>query len=288
MEDGRFWPPIIIIALAVAGLFGFRYLEQVDAANNALVDTQLALRQAKESLEGRKELGAVVDVAAQKLVLAKQKQKDAEQAQIEADKKQRLVEGDLRYTIKSMNEAVEKIRADAVGCEITEVVLLNGTVFKNAKIRKVDDNSISFLHSIGISSVPVEQIPLEFVEKFDMGPRSIVAQLEQLEASFGNAVATERPDPAENPKLLAIRKRIAHLEVQINSADAHKEKLEAEVRDYDTQIKNAETKGPVSFSLRTMRDVAEGNAGAARNELKLLKTEMEKLKVSESSLTTNQ
>ncbi len=56
------------------------------------------------------------------------------------------------------------------------------------------------------------------------------------------------------------------------------------MRNYDTQIKTAETKGAVTFNIRTMRDVAEGNAGSARNELKLLKTEMEKLRLSENSL----
>ena len=284
MENGRYWPPIIVLFLAVACLFGFRYMEQIDAANAAVVDTKLALRQAKESLEGRKEVWAIVDAAAQKLILSQQKHKDANQFQTEADKKQRLVEGDLRYTITSLKSAVEKVRADAVGYEISEVVLLNGTIFKDAKIRKVDDNSISFFHSTGISSVQIEQIPQELVEKFDMGPRSLVVQLEQLEASLGNAVVPAKSEPAENPKLLAVRKRIAHLEIQINSTTAHKDKLEAEVRNYDNQIRSAEVKGSVPFSLRNTRDVAEGNAGTARNELKLLKTELEKLKLSERSL----
>jgi len=284
MEDGRYWPPIIILSLVIVGLFGFRYTEQLDAANNAFVDSKLVLKQAKESLEGRKELWTIVDTAAQKLILSQQKQKDAEAFQIDADKKQRLVEGDLRYTITSLKEAVEKVRADAVGCELSEVVLLNGTIFRNAKIRKVDDSSISFFHSTGISSVQIDLIPQDLVEKFDMGPRSLVTQLEQLETSLGNAIVPAKSDPAENPKLLAVRKRIAYLEIQINSTTAHKDKLEAEVRNYDTQIRTAEVKGPVPFSLRTMRDVAEGNAGTARNELKLLKTELEKLKLSESSL----
>lgn len=116
-----------------------------------------------------------------------------------------------------MIEAVEKVRADAVGCELAEVVLLNGTIFKNAKIRKVDDSSISFFHSTGISTVQVEQVPSDLVEKFDMGSRSLVVQLEQLEASLGNAPL--KPESVENPKLLAVRKRLAQLEIQNQQYD---------------------------------------------------------------------
>ena len=284
MENGGFWAPLIILILAVAGMFGFRYLEQLDAATAALVDTKLVLKQTQESLAGRKEMWAIVDAAAQKLAKARL-------VQDEADKKQRLVEGDLRYTVKSFKAAVDKVRTDALGCEIPEIALLNGTFFKAAKIRKMDNTSMTFLHSNGISTVQIDQLPQDLVEKFDMGARSLVNQLDQLEASMdsSDSPVEAKPEIVENPKLLAVQKRIAHLEIQINSATIHKEKLEKEVIDCDAQIKSIEaTGGAATFSMRTRRDIAEGNAGTARRELNLLKMELEKLKISESALTSKQ
>lgn len=282
MEDGRFWPPILVLLLVVGSLFAFRYMEQVDVANGALVDAKLALEQTKESLAGRREMWKAVEAASLKLSRAQQKTKEAATIQNEADKKERLVEGDLKYTIKSFKEAVEKVRADAVGTDIPELVLLNGKTLKGAKIRKAESASISFLHAEGISSASVNDLPRDLVDKFDMGTSSITVQLEQLESNISNNVAST-PAASESPELLALRKRIAQLTIQIDSASTHKDKLETEVKNYNDQIKAAELVNNPTFNLRTMRDVAEGNAGLARNELKLLKAELEKRKTEEAA-----
>ena len=233
MEDGRYWPPVLVLILAVVALFGFRYMEEVDVANAAYEDAKLALAQTRESLDARKAMWATVEAASAKLAKAQEKQNEILRMQDEAEKKERLIGGDLKYTLKSFSAVVEKIRADAVGCEIPEIVLLNGTTLKNAKIRKVDYNTISLFHASGISSVPYDQLPKDLVEKFDLGPGSLIAQLEQLEDSIGTTDATAKNDGEPSPELQAVRRKISQLDIKINTASVRKDKLEAEAQSFE-------------------------------------------------------
>ncbi len=280
MEDGKFWPALIMLALAVGGIFAFRYFEMYDKANSAAIDARSAVNIATEALNLRKEMWGRVGTLIQEVAEANERH---QKAQGEADTKERLVTGDLAYLTKAMKEKVASIRMEATNTEIAAVSLRNGKNLRNARIKKVDDISATFLHSDGITTVAVGDLPAELVEKFDLGSESIVAQLERLERDIGSKV--DVPVAVDDSNLVGVRKRIAQINVQIEHATKHKDKLEKEVKDYGEEMKKAESNGIPTTNISGMRDIADGNAGMARIQLRQLQTELEKLKVEEAALS---
>ena len=280
MEDGKFWPALIMLALAVGGIFAFRHFEIYDKANAAAIDARSAVNIATEGLNLRKNMWERMATLLQEGTEANDRH---QKAQAEADTKERLVTGDLTYLTKAMKEKVASVRLEATKTEIGAVALRNGKTIRNAKIKKVDDVSATFLHSDGIITVPVSDLPEELVERFDLGSESIVAQLENLERDIGSKV--DIPVVLEDPNVLGVRKRIAQISVQIEHATKHKDKLEKEVSDYGEEMKKAESNGIPTTNISGMRDIAEGNAGMARIQLRQLQTELEKLKVEEAALS---
>jgi hypothetical protein len=89
----------------------------------------------------------------------------------------------------------------------------------------------------------------------------------------------------DDSNLVGVRKRIAQINVQIEHATKHKDKLEKEVKDYGEEMKKAESNGIPTTNISGMRDIAEGNAGMARIQVRQLQTELEKLKVEETALS---
>lgn len=280
MEDAKFWPALIMLALAVGGIFAFRYFEMYDKANSAAIDARSAVNIATEALNLRKEMWGRVGTLIQEVSEANERH---QKAQGEADTKERLVTGDLTYLTKAMKEKVASVRMEAANSEIAAVSLRNGKTLRNARIKKVDDTSATFLHSDGIITVAVGDLPAELVEKFDLGSESIVAQLESLERDIGSKV--DIPVAVDDSNLVGVRKRIAQINVQIEHATKHKDKLEKEVKDYGEEMKKAESNGIPTTNISGMRDIAEGNAGMARIQLRQLQTELEKLKVEEAALS---
>lgn len=284
MEDGRIWPPMIILAALVGGIFAYRYFEKVDAANLGLANGKIALEQAQQGLDARKDLWKYVETANSNLAAARKREQEIVQIQNEADSKQRLIEGDLSYIAKSMKDAVAKVREMSSTTEIPELKLTSGKVLKGAKIRKVDDDSVTLFHSEGISVVKADELPEELLEKLQVGPKSLLRQLQALQTNIGQVQPEEKTDSS----LLRLKRRIAHVTTQIDSTDKFREKMEAEVSAYEDQIKVAEANKIPSFNIRTMRDVAEGNAGRVRLDLNALKAELEKLNAELQVLTSKQ
>lgn len=280
MEDGKFWPALIMLALAVGGIFAFRYFEMYDKANSAAIDARSAVNIATEALNLRKEMWGRVGTLIQEVAEANERH---QKAQGEADTKERLVTGDLAYLTKAMKEKVAAVRMEATNTEIAAVSLRNGKNLRNARIKKVDDTSATFLHSDGITTVAVGDLPAELIEKFDLGSESIVAQLDRLERDIGSKV--DVPVAVDDSNLVGVRKRIAQINVQIEHATKHKDKLEKEVKDYGDEMKKAESNGIPTTNISGMRDIADGNAGMARIQLRQLQTELEKLKVEEAALS---
>ncbi|MEZ5386173.1 MAG: hypothetical protein R3F13_11725 [Prosthecobacter sp.] len=279
MDDGKFWPALIVLALAVGGIFAFRYFEMYDKANAAAINARSAINLATEALNFRRDMWGRVGTLIQEIAEANDR---AQKAQAEADTKERMVSSDLTYLSKAMKEKVEAVRLEATKSEIAAVALRNGKTLRNAKIKKIDDESATFLHSEGVITVAVSDLPSELVEKFDLGAESIVRQLERLERDLGSKIDAPVVDTSD---LLRVRKRIAQITVQLEHATKHKDKLEKEVTDYGEEMKKAEAKGIPTTNISSMRDIAEGNAGMARIQLRQLQTELEKLKVEEAALS---
>jgi septal ring factor EnvC (AmiA/AmiB activator) len=151
-------------------------------------------------------------------------------------------------------------------------------MLRGAKIRKIDPSGLSLIHADGIGLVSIDLLPAEIKERYDLGPSALLPEMELARATFLEKAVVEVVDDSRSSEISAVKKRISTLEIQMESSTKHKEKLEKEVKDLEDQIKAAEAKRAPTQSLRTMKDVVDGNAGMARNELKVQKLELEKLK----------
>lgn len=187
METGKFWFIIIFVSI-VAGIFtGVQHFQAVDAANAQVVETKSKLSQLKDTLAMRQDEWAKVSALASKAQQAVMKEAPLTAKREELKTQIRRLEGDFKYMVKSVKDAVEKIRVAGVGVEFPEVKLVNGKVLKNAKIKKLDPMSISFIHADGFTIVNYDELPDDVRERFDMGGNGLAEQLAAAEQTIQTA-----------------------------------------------------------------------------------------------------
>lgn len=292
MEESRYWPPIMVLMLFVVGVFCFSYFDKVDKAEVSLETARTQMDQVKSMLEPKQQILASRtallkqnELLMTRLQTAESRLAAAEKTNATADMKQQTVEVMLRTLTESVRTTAAKNRAELIKTELAEMLLKNGLILKNVKLRKIDDESCSFFHSEGIGSARLADLPADLAEKMDVGPYSISSRLRLLEAEADPSSAAPKADGSgKSQALTSLRKRISDLESRIASVNAHKVKIESEVRDYDMQIRADESRGKNTFNLRTLRDVADGNAGTVRNELLKLEAELKRLQKEEQAL----
>ena len=184
MDNNKLWFPILLILLAVGGMFWYRHLVQVDELNEKVLYARESLEKVRVTRNARKDSWQAVEAMTAKLEDSKVRLAKSAHDMEEAEKKQRQVESDLRYLTNSTPEAVDKVRAMSVGTLYPEIMLNDSTKLTDAQIKKVDESGISFLHSGGFQVVPVEKLPPAFLEQFELGPNSLTRQIATLNAEF--------------------------------------------------------------------------------------------------------
>jgi septal ring factor EnvC (AmiA/AmiB activator) len=296
MDENKAWAPIIVLLVIMSGAFVLFYFDKVDKAAAELDVSMLQLQQAKAALESQQRLQSTRAAQAEKsksLLLqiqsAEARLAEAEKKQDAAESKRRLIEGDLRY----LSEAVRKQAATTLEriaeTEFPEIRLSSGRVLKNVRLRKLDDTKCSFVHTDGIGTAMLSELPADLLERIDVGPAGIAIRLKELEVELGLvAQPAQTASNGSSTRLEMVRRRMAELESRIASTTAHKNKLEDEVRDLGVKIIQMSGRGGSTFNLQTLRDVAEGNAGMTRNELTLLESELKKLRLENDKLTSEQ
>jgi predicted ATP-grasp superfamily ATP-dependent carboligase len=277
-EESKAWLLVFIISVLIGIGYCAHYLTMVDEANLALEESKSKFASNHELLSVKKKNWADVE----NLVAKNRELSDQNSLLIKAkealDTRYRKVEGELNYAVESTKMVVDKVRSNAPGTELGDITLTNGKMLRGAKVRKLDQSGISLIHADGIGLVATDLLPAEIQERFDLGPSALFPQMQQAQALFLEKAIPSVVDDSSSSKVAGIKKRIALLEIQTESSAKHKEKLEKEVKDIEEQIKAADTKRFPTQTLRTMKDIAEGNAGMARNEVKVQKLELEKLK----------
>lgn len=180
MDNGRALLPILVLLIAVGGMFAYRYLVEVDEANGRLLNARESFATAQGAVKTRKDTWQSVEAAAAKLRDAKARLDKSARELEEVAKKERLMESNLRYLANSMTEAVERVRAAGVGTLHSEIILVDAGKLKDAQIKRIDESGISFLHSEGFQVVPLKNLPPALIEQFDLGPNSLVKQIGRL------------------------------------------------------------------------------------------------------------
>lgn len=179
-----FWKASIILTIVGSAYSGVQYYRNVTKAETDVLAMRSQLAEAQLLNERQKLDWGKIEALQTRAVQAREKKVSLLKEKDDLEKKFRLLEGEFKYLVQSTRDAVEKARTAAVGQVYPELKLADGKVLKSATVRKVDDRQISFMHADGIGSVPLEMLPEELRNKFDMGTRSLASEVATLERNI--------------------------------------------------------------------------------------------------------
>ncbi len=280
--ENKAWAPILVLVFIMMAVFAFYYLEKVDKANTDFQNSKFITDQAHESLrlrhqmlESRKKLAADHNAMVQKIQASEARLKNLEQTQADADKKQRSVEGDLKYWIGAMPSIRQKVWQTASGAKLGDVALQSGKSLKNAEIRKVDEKSISFIHSEGIGTISLEDLPKDLIARFDLGDNSLVRQFEHFQQSLDEkpkktapvvqaapAATSSGMSAADEIRFKDLKFRQADLQSKIAAAQQNKTSWANQVTRISSQISDNKYRGVPTTKLREEQQNAQAQASA--------------------------
>jgi outer membrane murein-binding lipoprotein Lpp len=161
---------------------GCDYLSKLDKLKADLAELKSQADTARETADLRRQEWTEIKTAKDKLDQLEARMTEVIRQRDLLDTKERKLTGEIKYMADSMAAAVEKIRSAAIGTEISELRLAERPALLNAKILKITDDAISFLHEDGVASLHVKtnDLPMEFVQKYDLGTKSIHRSLQRL------------------------------------------------------------------------------------------------------------
>jgi lipoprotein-anchoring transpeptidase ErfK/SrfK len=322
--ETRFWPPIIILAVLVGGIFLFRHLDIVDRANAGYLEARDSLATMEEAVRVRQkqweDISGAVGQARAKLADANARHEKAAAVESQAVSLQHKLESELNYLVTTFPGLIEKVRSDALGVPLPSVTLADGKVLSNAQIKKIDDNGIAFIHDGGFDTVPVSSLPVELVEKFDIGPTSITKTAQQLKEEADRAPVTptnpdtspasiinntanntsnvtmaapsqtssSRPsDTKVDEKLKALRIKMVAVQAQIRAVSANKANWETVAARASEMAADAKYRGTPTSKFRSEEANARTQIGLCVQQTAQLESELGRLQVEENSLISS-
>jgi len=178
--ESKIWLMLILFGLFIGIGYTAHYLTSVDNANFAMLDHKNRLESVREMVATRRKSSEKMEqLVAKNRELATHHEVLLKAKEV-LDTRYRKIESEIKYAAESIKNAVDKARSNAPGTELGEVALSNGKVLRNAKVRAVEADSVSFIHADGIGSIDAELLPAEIKERYDLGPQAIVLQMEQV------------------------------------------------------------------------------------------------------------
>lgn len=314
MDMAKIWIPLLVLAALVGGSFAYRHLDMVDKANAAYILSRDSLKVLEDNLAARK---AQWETAVTQLNDAKAKFAEAQAVEAkakavadEAASKQRKTESEIRYMAGSLAAQVEKVRSADIGTVLPAVTLNDGKRLSNAQIKKIEPAGISFIHSDGTGLTPVDKLPVELLEKYDLNANGLVEQVKQLEAEMNDAissknkkkavVATTAPAPtstvpstkaaddakkaAATEKLKSVQFKIAEMTTKINALSRTADQWNSAVQSAASAVSDAKYRGVPSVRYAQAEANARAQYGLCMQQMSALEAEYRKLKVEEKHL----
>ncbi len=182
MSEFRFSTFLKALLLFAAVLGGFDYLSKFDKLKTELAELKTQAETARENAELCRQDWTEIKTAKDKLDQVEARMAEIIRQRDLLDAKERKLSGEIKYLADSMTVAVEKTRLSAIGTVIPELRLPGRPALLNAKIFKINEDSISFLHEDGVANLHLnsDELPMEFAQKYDLGPKSIHKGLQGL------------------------------------------------------------------------------------------------------------
>ncbi len=297
MEATKFWTAIILVSIVAAIVSGMQYFQGVDDANRSLQDIKDKLTQMRESVKHIKGEWERVEGNINRAQAAQAKSTPFATKRDELQSKYRGLEGDFKYLVKSMRTIVDKARVDGVGASYPEIKLSNGKILKDAKIRKIEESQITFIHADGSGVVTFDLLPDEISGKFDLGPNGLANSLAAAEkdiftAALTKTVAVKTSSPSTNyepdttpktkgdpEKTKKLRMQIVDLESKITAANAAVEGYNQQAQDNLISGDNSKAKGTPGAKYYTLAAQFSQQAQAMKAQALTLEAAKKKLEV---------
>ena len=311
MEMKKIWGAFTSLFVAVGIIFCWLYLEQVDRANEryqgaraVIESTRSTLAAKKLSLEKRQAAQLEGQRADSELNEANEEYAAAETLRRDAQVRESNVRRRIRMLVTEMTELVVSRRSNAGQKEYASVDLRNGKSFKSAKVRKIEDDSVTFAHMGGVGVARVEELPEAILAEFDLGPNAIVPQLREFEARLDRAPDDSQPEPPPvlesakpAPKGLSANDRIRLKNAQLALVDARAKldvgrynlNLLAQQNDQaGAAIVNAQQRGVPTTNLRIAQQKIQAAIISANAYITAMEAEISKIQLHISELSARQ
>lgn len=200
MFEFRFSSFLKALLLLACIIGGCDYLAKLDKLKTEIAELKTQADTARETAELRRQEWTEIKAAKDKLDQLEARMTEVIRQRDFLDTKERKLTGEIKYMTDSTAAAVENTRTFAIGTVIPELRLPGRAALYNAKIFKINDDSISFLHEDGVANLQArtDELPVEFVQKYDLGPKSIHGSLLRLLDEL-SASTTPKSAPSGKP-----------------------------------------------------------------------------------------
>lgn len=177
-----------LVVLLALGLGGYEYFSRLETLKAEIAEKRNLAQATMEAIEIRKAQWQELESAKKQIEELLAREAAALQQRDTIDKTERRLTGQIKFLAASMLSAVEKVRTAAVGTTLKELRLPGRSALLNAKIMKIEDNSITFLHEDGVANLKLQmdELPADLVAKYDMGSHSLAKRLQRLEKEIGD------------------------------------------------------------------------------------------------------
>ena len=182
MFEFRFSSFLKALLLLACIIGGGGYLVKLDKLKAELAELKSLADTARETADLRHQEWTEIKTAKDKLDQLESRMTEVNRQRDLLDTKERKLTGELKYMAASMAVAVENTRKFAIGTVLPELRLPGRSALHNVKIFKINDDSVSLLHEDGVANLQAktDELPLEIVQKYDLGPKSIHGGLQHL------------------------------------------------------------------------------------------------------------
>lgn len=285
-----------ISAVAIALFGGFvMYSIEVDSLESKLNKQKIALKGAQSELESSVQRG---ERARKRVAEARAAKEAVDSAEAELEQKKTQLEEESASAARELEElqagiaemtakmkaAVEKVREQSVGEAHPELTLATGKVLKQAKLRKVNPESLSFSHSLGSVTVAWRDLPAELAEKFQLrDPEPVAADDTENSVPEASAAPVTAETPAAgNGGLKAAAEKTEKIQQQITQGHHARDQWLAKEAEYRELHRRAQLLGRSSAHLikaeEAKKNAAQISSQIDRLERQLLQIQKEALK----------
>lgn len=300
-EESKIWILLCLVGIFAAFGYGAHYLSSVDEANFALQESKSKLTDMHEMLLMRQNSWAENEQILNKIQNETDKNATLLKAKDIIELRYRKAESDLKYALESMKTSVERTRSNAPGTEMEEITLANGKTLRAVKLRKVEEQGISLIHTDGIGTIPLDLLPDNLKEQYDLGPNALIPMIEEAQTALlqkpekdevnkqpvstspaytYTPASTPTPrNPVDDSKTKKIKLRMAELDSRITTYGKVLEKHQLSAANHQSLASNAQGRGQPSTRHTENANASLVQASAVERELATLREERGKLAI---------